>query len=81
MMETTLADQLKDRLMRKELVSQELLDVLSDMDLIECYCQCPKCCEWYVPKDDIQLVVKRAKDADDFIDKVAKYRLKHTELV
>jgi hypothetical protein len=80
MTETSLAYQLKDRLLRKELVSQELLDVLCDEEIIECYCQCPKCREWYVPKDDIQLVVKKAKDADDFIDKVAKYRLKHTEL-
>lgn len=80
MTEVTLADQLKDRLLRKELVGQDLLEVLSDMELIECYCQCPKCREWYVPKDDIQLVVKKAKDADNFIDLVSEYRMKHTEL-
>ena len=66
-----LAQELRHRQYANGLVAKKYIDALSDDDIIESYITCAGCGAKLVPLDDLDLLIKRARSAEQFIAAIA----------
>ena len=62
-----LAKALRQRQYARGLVAKKDIDALSDHDIIDSYITCAGCGAKLVPLDDLDLLIKRARLAEQFI--------------
>ena len=68
-----LAQQLKKRLLDKKLVSEEVLNALSDDQVIASYVTCSCCKVVMLDDEDLKISIKASKDAEDFLKITDEY--------
>ena len=68
-----LAKQLRDRLLSRRLVKKEVLKRISDDDVIDSYIKCGGCHEYFFPIEELDMLVRVSKDAEDFLNKTGEY--------
>ena len=66
-----LAQELRQRQYGRGLVEKKYIDALSDNDIIDSYITCSACGAKLVPLDDLDLLIKRARSAEQFIAAIA----------
>ncbi len=62
-----LAKALRQRQYARGLVAKKDIDALSDHEIIDSYITCSGCGAKFVPLDDLDLLIKRARSAEQFI--------------
>jgi hypothetical protein len=55
------------------LVKKKYIDVLSDNDIIDSYITCSGCGAKIIPLDDLDLIIKRARSAEQFSAAIAPH--------
>lgn len=68
-----LAQDLRKRQYAQGLVKKKYIDVLSDNDIIDSYITCSSCGAKFVPLDDLDLIIKQARSAEQFIAAIAPH--------
>ncbi len=68
-----LAQELRQRQYARGLVAKKYIDALSDHDIIESYITCSGCGAKLVPLDDLDLLIQRARSAEQFIAAIAPH--------
>ena len=68
-----LAQELRQRQYARSLVEKKYIDALSDDDIIDSYITCSGCGAKLVPLDDLDLIIKRARSAEQFIAAIAPH--------
>ena len=66
-----LAQELRQRQYARGLVKKQYIDALSDHAIIESYSTCSGCGAKFVPLDNLDLLIKRARSAEQFIAAIA----------
>jgi hypothetical protein len=68
-----LAQELRQRQYARGLVKKKYIDALSDNDIIDSYITCSGCGAKFVPLDDLDLIIKQARSAEQFIAAIAPH--------
>jgi hypothetical protein len=68
-----LAKALRQRQYARGLVAKKYIDALSDDDIIDSYITCSGCGAKLVPLDDLDLLIQRARSAEQFIAAIAPH--------
>jgi hypothetical protein len=68
-----LAKALRQRQYARGLVAKKYIDALSDHDIIDSYSTCSGCGAKFIPLDDLDLLIKRARSAEQFIAAIAPH--------
>jgi hypothetical protein len=68
-----LAQEIRQRQYAHGLIKKEYIDALSDYDIIDSYITCSGCGAKFVPLDDLDLIIERARSAEQFIAAIAPH--------
>ncbi len=68
-----LAQELRQRQYARGLVKKKYIDARSDNDIIDSYITCSGCGAKLVPLDDLDLLIQRARSAEQFIAAIAPH--------
>ena len=68
-----LAEQLKERHRQRKLTPEDVLQLLTDDQIIGSYVKCSECNAYLLDETDLESSINAAKDAQDFLDITQKY--------
>lgn len=75
---TMLAEQLRECQRQIGQAPRQVIDALSDDDIIQCYVICNECKESLVSQEEFVAAIDQARDHQDFLASVADFARRHT---
>jgi len=70
-----LVEKLRERQLKLNLVSENIINSLNDDEIIDSYITCHNCKTKMLEGNDLDISIKVSKDVDDFLDKIEKFSI------